>query len=183
MDAKIKSMFTLLLDEKKEIQYQAFQDILKATEQEVDWAYHVWDQLVDELTDRNAHKRSRAAQILARLAISDPDKRILDDFSALTLVTKDEKFVVARHSLQAIWRVGLAGKKQQELVVHYLAERYQNCQKEKNYTLIRFDIIQGLRSLYDQVKDEDVRQLALRLIDFEEDQKYRKKYAIVWRNA
>jgi hypothetical protein len=48
--------------------------------------------------------------------------------------------------------------------------------------LIRYDIIQGLRNLYDEVKDETVREKALALIESEEDMKYRKKYATVWRN-
>jgi hypothetical protein len=47
--------------------------------------------------------------------------------------------------------------------------------------LIRYDIIQGLRNLYDEVKDEKIREKALALIETEEDTKYRKKYATVWK--
>jgi hypothetical protein len=47
--------------------------------------------------------------------------------------------------------------------------------------LIRFDIIQNLRNIYDEVGDETVRDKALALIELEEDDKYRKKYAKVWR--
>ncbi len=61
------------------------------------------------------HRRSRGAQFLAGLAISDPEKRILTIFPTLWEVTKDPKFVTARHSLQAIWRVGLAGEEQKHL--------------------------------------------------------------------
>lgn len=53
--------------------------------------------------------------------------------------------------------------------------------EEKNCTLIRFDIIQGLRKLYDEENDEAVKQKALNLIETEEDLKYHKKYAAVWR--
>lgn len=42
--------------------------------------------------------------------------------------------------------------------------------------MIRYDIIQGLRMLYGQVKDDKVKQYALELIASEEDLKYRKKY-------
>jgi len=52
---------------------------------------------------------------------------------------------------------------------------------EKNCTLIRYDIIQGLRKLYEEVKDEEVRKKALELIETEADIKYRKKYASLWR--
>lgn len=64
------------------------------------------------------------------------------------------KFVTARHSLQSIWKIGLAGNEQKELVVKSLADRFIHCVLEKNYTLIRFDIFQGLRNLYDEIKEE-----------------------------
>jgi len=62
-----------------------------------------------------------------------------------------------------------------------LAGRFEECITEKNCTLIRYDIIQGLKNLYAEVKDEKVREKALELIETEEDIKYRKKYARLWR--
>ena len=47
--------------------------------------------------------------------------------------------------------------------------------------MIRYDIIQGLKNLYDVVKDETIRDQALKLIDTEQDLKYRKKYRRLWR--
>ena len=49
--------------------------------------------------------------------------------------------------------------------------------------MIRYDIIQSLRNLYDAaaVKDEKIKEKALELIETEEDIKYRKKYASLWR--
>ena len=89
--------------------------------------------------------------------------------------------MTARHTLQAIWKVGATGAQQQQLVVDRLTRRFRDCAAEKNCTLIRYDIIQGLRNLYDQVQDETVRKAALALIATEADIKYRKKYASVWR--
>ena len=60
---------------------------------------------------------------------------------------------------------------------------FRNCLDEKNYTLVRFDIIQDLRNLYDEVKDEDIKQKALALIEEVDDPKYQKKYANVWKNV
>jgi hypothetical protein len=96
-------------------------------------------------------------------------------------VTKDKRFVTARHCLQSLWKIGIAGKQQKEMLLNGLAERFRNCVEEKNGTLIRFDIIQGLRKLYDTDNDETIKQKALDLIETEEDLKYRKKYAAVWR--
>jgi hypothetical protein len=181
MDRKIQSYFENLESKDKNVQYEAYKNILGATEEVVDWSYEVWDRLKEDLTHPDHHRRSRAAQFLSNLAISDPEKRMLKDFLALWEVTKDKKFVTARHSLQSVWKVGLAGPEQKEMVIHHLVERFHNCQNEKNYTLIRFDIIQGLKNLYDQVKDEEIKQKALDLIETEEDRKYQKKYKTIWR--
>ncbi|MFC0470406.1 hypothetical protein ACFFHM_07690 [Halalkalibacter kiskunsagensis] len=183
MDSITQANFENLESKDKDVQYEAYNKILKATEKEVDWAYEVWDKLKEELTHSDNHKRSRAAQFLSSLAKSDHEKRILKDFPALWKVTKDEKFVTARHSLQSIWKVGLAGQKQKEVVINHLIERFTTCMDEKNYTLVRFDIIQCLRNLYDQEKDESLKQKALDLIEKEEDSKYRKKYATLWKKA
>ncbi|MGJ9459143.1 hypothetical protein [Oceanobacillus sp. CF4.6] len=182
MDKTVQTHFDNLNLKDKNEQYEAFNHIIKAIEHEVDWAYVVWDELVAGLSSADNHKRSRYAQFLAGLSKSDHDKRIMDDFPALWQVTKDEKFVTARHALQSIWKVGLAGPEQKEMVIHHLADRFKNCKDEKNYTLIKFDIIQDLRNLYDEVKDEHIKKLAEELIEMEEDAKYQKKYAKVWKD-
>ncbi|WP_307478297.1 hypothetical protein [Cytobacillus purgationiresistens] len=181
MDRSIKTLFNNLEAKDKDVQYEAFNQMIAETEKEVDWAYEVWDQLKEWLIDKDNHRRSRGAQFLARLAISDPEKRIFNDFPALWGVTKDPKFVTARHSLQAIWRVALAGEEQKKLVLEHFADRFHNCTDEKNYTLIRFDMIQSLKKLYDKTNDEEIKEKALELIEIEEDSKYRNKYMSVWK--
>ena len=177
----MRSHFANLEAENKDDQYEAFISILAATKVKVDWAYEVWDQLVQWLTDADNHRRSRAAQFLAHLAISDSEKRMLNNFPTLWKVTYDPKFVTARHSLQAIWRVGLAGQEQKKLVLDHFTDRFQDGANEKHYTLRRFDMIQGLKNLFDQLQDEDIKQLAMDLIETEEDPKYKKKYLHVWK--
>ena len=83
--------------------------------------------------------------------------------------------------MQSLWKVGVAGKKQQKILVDGLADRFKECVAEKNCTLIRYDIIQSLRNVYDAVKDEKIRGKARELIETEEDLKYHKKYASLWR--
>jgi hypothetical protein len=165
----------------RDLQNKAFSYVMEVTEKPVDWAYEAWDGMVADLRHKDNHVRAIAAQVLCNLAKSDPEKRILKDFEALLAVTKDERFVTARHCLQSLWKIGLAGKQQQEKLVDGLTRRYDECIGEKNCTLIRYDIIQDFRNLYDEVKDEMLRDKALALIETEEDVKYRKKYATVWR--
>ena len=181
MDSTTKKHLDNLRSEERELQNQAFFYILKATQEPVDWAYEAWDQLVEGLHHKDNHVRAISAQVLCNLAKSDPQNRMQKDFPALMAVTKDERFVTARHCLQNIWKAGASGKKMQKAVVDAFADRFQGCTAEKNCTLIRYDIIVGLKNLYDEVKDEKIKQKALELIEIEEDPKYRKKYASVWK--
>ncbi len=181
MDKAARMDWDNLHSQDGETRYQAFMRLLETTGQPVDWAYEVWDELVANLSHKDNHQRSIAAQLLSNLAKSDPKHRMLKDFSALLAVTRDERFVTARHCLQSLWIIGAVGKKNQKMVVEGLATRFADCAAEKNCTLIRYDIIQGLRKLYDAIGDEKVREKALELIETEQDMKYRKKYAGLWK--
>ena len=181
MNKTTRTNLTNLWSDDRALQNKAFIAILKATDKPVDWAYDAWDEVVENLHHKDNHNRAIAAQVLCNLAKSDPKRRILTDFDALLAVTRDERFVTARHCLQALWKVGAAGKPQQKRLVDGLAGRFAECVTEKNCILIRYDISQSLRNLYDAVKDEAVREKALELIETEPDLKYRKKYASLWR--
>ena len=181
MDEKTRIHLNNLRSADRELQNLAFFSILETTDKPVDWAYEVWDELVAGLSHPDNHVRAISAQVLCNLAKSDPGQRMLKDFAALLAVTKDERFVTARHTLQAIWKVGAAGKAQQEMLVNGLAGRFHECAAEKNCTLIRYDITQSLRNLYAAVGDEKIREQSLALIETETDLKYRAKYAGVWR--
>jgi hypothetical protein len=181
MDKTVRTNLDNLWSENRELQNKAFTSILKATDKPVDWAYEAWDELLAELTHKDNHNRAIAAQVLCNLANSDPKERLLKDFGRLLAVTKDERFVTARHCMQALWKVGVAGKKQQKIYMEGLERRFKECIREENCTLIRYDILQSMRNVYDTVKDEKIREKALEMIETEEDLKYRKKYATLWR--
>src|SRR5215216_6526212 len=181
MDKTVRSHLANLWSTDRQLQNDAFAYMLELTDKPVDWAYEICDELFTNLTHPDNHNRAIAAQILCNLAKSDPKNRALKDFDKLLEVTKDERFVTARHCLQSLWKVGVAGKVQQQMVVDGLASRFNACIAEKNSTLIRSDIIQALRNVYDAVQDEEIREKALELIETEEDSKYRKKYERVWK--
>jgi hypothetical protein len=182
MDKTTRTNLQNIHSENRELQNEAFSYLLESTEKPVDWAYEAWDELLEDLTHKDNHVRAISSQVLANLAKSDPEKRMIKDFGSLLEVTKDDRFVTARHCMQSIWKVGVAGKEQQKMLVDGLAGRFRECITEKNCTLIRFDIVQDLRNLYDVVRDEKIREKALELIETEEDLKYRKKYASLWKN-
>jgi hypothetical protein len=181
MDKAIAKYFKDLWSGDRELQNKAFTYILGLTDKPVDWAYEAWDELLANLTHKDNHNRAIAAQVLCNLTKSDPKNRILKDFGRLLNVTKDERFVTARHCMQALWKVGVAGKKQQKIFMDGLEGRFKECITEKNCTLIRYDILQSMRNVYDAVKDQKIKDKALELIEIEADLKYRKKYATLWK--
>lgn len=164
------------------LQNQAYTTLLSLTEQPVGWAYQVWDGLLADLKDPDNHIRAIGAQVLCNLAKSDPEKRIVRDFDQLLAVTRDQRFVTARHCMQSLWKIGVAGPEQQATLMRGLEQRFQECATEKNCTLIRYDIIQSLRNVYEATQAENIRTTALAWIETEPDEKYRKKYATLWRN-
>jgi hypothetical protein len=181
MDKKTRTHLDNIHSEDGQLQNKAYATLMNATEKPVDWAYEAWDELVEGLTHKDNHVRAISSQLLSNLAKSDPKDRMLKDFDKLLAVTKDEKFVTARHCLQSIWKVGLGGKNSQQLVVKGLEKRFHECATEKNCTLIRYDILVGLHNLYTATTSSEIQEKALELIETEADLKYRKKYASVWK--
>ncbi|WP_196443172.1 hypothetical protein [Planomonospora sp. ID67723] len=173
--------FSDLWSKDRERRNAAYEEMMQATGDPVPWAYEVWDEVVGNLAHEDNHNRAIAAQILCNLAIGDPEKRILRDLASLVDVTRDERFVTARHCLQSLWKIGLAGPTQRTALVDALVTRFGECVSEKNVTLIRNDIIVGLRRLHEATGDETVAQRAAALIEAEDDVKYRHKYATSWR--
>ncbi len=174
---------TELQHKDKAAQDRAFDTLMKATRDQVSWAYEIWDDLVQLLDSGDNRQRAIASQVLCNLARSDPETRMLRDFDALLAVTRDEKFVTARHCLQSLWKVGVAGDQQRNIVLAGLEQRYHECVSEKNSTLIRYDIIQNFRQIHDHRQDTSIKAKALELIDIETDPKYRKKYVGIWKGS
>lgn len=175
------SNFEDLWETDRSRQNAAYESLMVATEGPVSWAGEVWDDVVGHLADRDNHNRAIAGQLLCNLAAHDPDARVLDDLPALITVTKDPRFVTARHTLRSLWKIGLAGEKQRRALLEALRSRYRDSFEEKNGTLVRSDLVESLRRLHDAVGDEAVSALAQEIIAAEPDEKYRKKYAKFWR--
>lgn len=162
-------------------QNAAYGAILPLAEQEVDWAYAVWDEVVEQLADKDNHNRAIAGQLLPRLALSDPEHRIVRELPALMAVTDDEKFVTARHTIQSLWHIGRTGDVSRKALLEAMERRFATCANHKNATLIRYDLLEGLRKLADATGDQTIAVMADRLIESEPDEKYQKKYKTLWR--
>ena len=150
--------------------------------QRVAWAEAAWGEFISLLGHENNHVRSIAGQMLSNLSQSADLDTALRDLPKVVAATRDEMFVTARHILQAIWKVGLGPENLRKAMLAELTQRFEDSGAEKNSTLIRFDIVTALRTLYDRSADPLVMWTARQLIALEDDAKYRKKYASVWRD-
>jgi hypothetical protein len=181
MDKIVRTHLDNILLEDGQVQFKAYNYLMKVTEQPVDWAYEAWDELVSGLTHKDNHVRTITSQILTHLAKNDPKGRIFKDYDKLINVTKDDRFVTARHCMQSLWNVGVVGKKQQKLYMDGMEKRFKECVTEKNGHLIRYDILVSMRNVYNEVGDESIREKAQALIASEKDVKNQKKCAGVWK--
>lgn len=183
MDKTIRSKMDDIFTGDGQTQFKAYDYLMKESEKPVSWAYDVWEEVVAGLTHKDNHIRAICGQLLGNLGKSDPKGRMFKDFDTLLNVTKDERFVTARHTMQNIWKVGLGGKNAQILVVKGLEERFKECVTEKNGKLIRYDILVSMRNLYAATTSSEIKEKALELIELEEDVKHKKKYATVWKKV
>lgn len=183
MNSHIRSLFDARDSDDRDASYQALVELFALTEKKVDWAYDVWDRMLSELKHSAGHRRAFAAQMLARLAISDPDQRMLRDFPKVAAVMKDEKTVTARHTLQSLWRIGLAGPKQAALVLSALEKRFRECAKEKNGSLWRSDAIECMARLARATGDPSIQGRADALIQSERDEACQKSQRAAWRKG
>ncbi len=171
MEKTIRTHLDNVRSEDGQLQNKAYFALMDATEKPVEWAYEAWDEIVEGLTHKDNHVRAITSQILTHLAKSDPKGRIFKDYEKLLNVTKDERFVTARHCMQSLWNVAVVGKKQQKLYLDGMEKRFKECVTDKNGHLIRYDILVSMRNVYNEVGDESIREKAKALIATEKDVK------------
>lgn len=183
MKESISQLIRNLYSKDKKLQGASYRKLMQLTEQPVDFAEEIWEDLLDLLKNGNNTSRSIAAQILCNLAKSDKQNRLDNDLDKLFEATKDEKFVTARHSLLALSNVGIVNEDLSQKTVDGLSKRFAECIDEKNCTLIRYDITRVLRKIFDHTLDDQVFKTSVSLIETETDEKYRKKYLTVWKDV
>ena len=176
MDNGIREVFRDLQSGDDKVRYKAFKTALSATDEEVPWAAEVWDDLVKGLSAEKSYCRAAAGIVLCNLAKSDKGHRLEKSIDRLLELTRDEKLTTRRPCLQSMWKPALVSKKIEKKVVACLAQQYEECSNEDHYNLIRQDILQSLRNIYEQTKDEGLKKKCVDLVGKEENPRYRKTY-------
>jgi len=179
MDKQVKECIDNLGSTDDKTRLNALQTILKITEDKVDWVYDVWDDLVSKLDNENSYQRSIALMVLCNLAKSDSENRIEGILDRLLAHTRDDKFITSRQCIQNVWKVAATSNRTKEIVLDHLEKQYTDCSEEKHYNLIRQDIIQSIRYLYDCEEDDRLLVWAKEMAKKENEEKYRKKYEAI----
>jgi hypothetical protein len=161
----------------------SYQTLSDATAEKVGWADYAWEGLRPLLSHKDNRVRSIAGQALCNLARSASPGLVERDLDGLISVTRDARFVTARHVLLGIWKLGLQEHQLRRKLLKKLTERFRFADAEKNGALVRYDLLCALRRLFDATGDESVKAEAIALIPSEQSEKYRKKYAMAWRGA
>jgi hypothetical protein len=179
MNKTIKKRFDDLDSADDRTRLSALNAVLEITEVKVDWVYQVWDPLFEKLGDQNSCQRSIAIMILCNLAKSDHENRLVYSLELLLLHTRDKKFITSRQCIQNIWKVAIVNENYKEKILAQLETRFMECVDEKHYNLIRQDIIQVFRRLYEKHNDDRLSERAQKLIREEKEVKYRKRYEAI----
>jgi len=180
MNTLVRQNFNDIRSEFKQERYEAFMYLINKAKQPVDWVYEVWNDVLTLTKTGDNHQRTLAVQLLAALAKSDIQNRLVRDYYNVIAVTHDECFTTARHSLKALWKIGVANLHLKGLVVRELTNRFLSCKNEKNCKLIRYDIIEVLRKMYDTLHDDAIEDTVELLIETEEEPKCKQKYLKLW---
>ena len=176
MDNKTREFIDNLGSSDDKIRLNALQTILKLTEDKVEWINDVWNLLVAKLDDENSYQRSIGIMVLCNLAKSDTENRVASILDRILAHTRDEKFITSRQCIQNVWKLALTGSQTKEIVLKHLEKRFKECTEENHYNLIRQDIVQSMRMVYDTEKDDGILARAKEIVKDEAEEKYRKKY-------
>jgi hypothetical protein len=73
MDRNTRTNLDNLRSQDGDTRFKALNYVLKVTDERVDWAHEVWDDLVQHKRHEDNHQRAIAAQVLCNLAKSDTE--------------------------------------------------------------------------------------------------------------
>ncbi len=156
MEIEVKQLFDNLASSDDKIRMAAFQEVMKITENKVNWIYDVWDDLVNRLNNPNSYQRSIAIMVLCNLAKSDWQNRMEGSLDGILAHTGDEKFITSRQCIQSVWKIALTNNSAKGVILDHLVKQFEECTAEKHYNLIRQDIIGSMRMISDHTGDEEL---------------------------
>ena len=153
MNAITRSHFASIRSADRQEQGAAYSYLMEATRKPVDWAYEVWDELLEGLSHKDNRVRSISAQLLCNLAKSDPRGRMLEGFRKAP--GRNQGPPVRDGPPHPA--VPLARRRRGQEAAGKGGDRAcraasASARPRRTAASIRYDILQGLRRLYDAVE-------------------------------
>ncbi|MTI47904.1 MAG: hypothetical protein FH761_08690 [Firmicutes bacterium] len=176
MNENVEELLREINSKDNNIRLNALNQLIKITDNVVDWFDDTYLELAKKLNSNNSYQRSIGILLLCNLAKSDNNNKIADILNDILAHTFDEKFITSRQCIQNIWKIAILDRKYEKQIVKHLKKQYIDCRDERHFSLIRQDIINALNSIYKNNSDENLKREILRLIESEESEKYKKKY-------
>lgn len=171
-EIKLDNLFNDLASKDNSIRQNAFQALLRATENKVDWVYIKWFEFLDMLKSKNSFHRSISLLLLANLAKSDIDNKFNEILIDYLQFFNDEKFITSRQCIQNVWKVAVAKESSAQRILDELEKTYyENIHITKHGNLIKQDVISSMFQIYTATGNETVKMRLNKLILSENDLK------------
>jgi hypothetical protein len=169
---KIDKLFADLECKDDKVRYPAFKELLSLSEEKVNWVYDKWFELTGKLKSDNSYQRSIGLMLLANLAKSDSENRIVAILDMYLEFFEDDKFITSRQCIQNVWKIAIENQNNKKRIVKELEKTYyDNKNHHKHSNLIKQDVIGSLNMIFKQTNDEEIRKKINELIDSELDDK------------
>jgi len=176
MNWNLDKLFNDLDSKDNELRLDALNQLLKITEDTVDWFEDRYLEIVEKLKSENSYQRSIAILLLCNLAKSDKKLKMDDLLKDILNHTHDEKLITSRQCIQNIWKIAIVNEKYELIIFNHLKKQFINCKDDKHFNLIRQDIIQSLYNIYKTNLNKQLKKDIFNLISLEEDEKYKNHY-------
>lgn len=137
-----------------EQQNSLYHDLMQLTEEKVAESQQLWKQATEYAQHKNNHLRSIGGQLICRLVVyNDESNTFFEHEAILKAVTHDEKFVTTRHTIRSLWYISLGSDAHFKWYIEYLKCRLIESFSEKNGTMIRTDLFEGMITAKELLKE------------------------------
>jgi hypothetical protein len=169
---QIDELFENLNSKDGKIRYEAMQELIRISENKVEWLYDKWFVLLDKLTSENSYQRSIGLMLLANLAKSDLENRMGNVLGDYLKFLEDDKFITSRQCIQNIWKIAVCNLSNCTQIVRELERTYfENIHLKTHGNLIKEDVIFSLFQIANRLNDKSIFDKAVELTDQENDPK------------
>lgn len=169
---QIDKLFEDLESKDNKIRFEAFQELIRLTENKVNWIYDKWFVLLDKLSSNNSYQRSIGLMLIANLAKSDIENRMRDVLGDFLKSFEDEKFITSRQCIQNSWKIAICNPSNCTQIVKELERAYfENIHLKSHGNLIKEDVVLSLCQISKHTNDKAILDKANELIANEIDPK------------